>query len=195
MSFQPRQPDLIAIGKSFADDREHTVHCVPCGAIAQLRAGSQTVGHLRLVHLVTSRRAAVPFRHFQMAHRPVPDIDYHEFPPAATPGSTSPHPFRRRRSAGQSAPQQVLYFRPDPQGQVSLRPIFRPKADGSLKSNPAGEARRPPVAFPDLPGFRPCGLLEHQRFHRRAIDDSAFCPREDGGTRLSSHRTLLSNPA
>ena len=31
-----------------------------------------------------------------MAHRPVPDTDYHEFPPAATPGSTSPHPFRAR---------------------------------------------------------------------------------------------------
>ena len=92
-----------------------------------------------------------------MAHRPVSDTDYHEFPPAATPGNTSPHPFRRRRSAGQSAPQQVLYFRPDPQGQGSLRPTLRPYPDGSLKSKPRRLRRRPPVAFPDLPGWRPAG--------------------------------------
>ena len=88
-----------------------------------------------------------------MAHRPVPDIDYHEFPPAATPGSTSPHPFRRRRSAGQSAPQQVLYFRPDPQRQVSLRPTLRPKADGSLKSNPEGKLAGPLSPFPTYRDF------------------------------------------
>ena len=32
--------------------------------------GSQTVGHLRLVHVLTSRRDAVPFRHPRTAHRP-----------------------------------------------------------------------------------------------------------------------------
>ena len=68
---EPRQPDLLAIGKIFADDREHAVHRVPSSALAQPRAGSQTVGHLRLVHVVTSPRDAVPFRHSRMTHRPV----------------------------------------------------------------------------------------------------------------------------
>ena len=88
-----------------------------------------------------------------MSHRPVPDTDYHEFPPAATPGSTSLHPFRRRRSAVQCAPQQVLCFRRDPQGQVSLRPTLRPKADGSLKSNPAGKLAGPLSPFPTCRDF------------------------------------------
>ena len=149
------------------------------------------------VLFISSLPAVMPcqFRHSRMAHRPVPDTDYHEFPPAATPGSTRRHPFRPRRSAGQSAPQQVLYFRPDPQGQGLVAPTLRPNADGSLKSNPAGKLAGPLSPFPTCWDFVHAFSWNTSDSIRRAIDDSAFCPREDGCARLPSHRTLLSNPA
>ena len=84
---ESRQPDILSIGKRLADDDKHAVHGIPCSAFAQPRAGSQTVGHLRLVHVLTSRRDAVPFRHPRTAHRPISDTDYHECLPAATPAT------------------------------------------------------------------------------------------------------------
>ena len=52
--------------------------------------------------------------------------------------------FRDARRRGQCAPQQRLYFRPEPQGQGSLRPTLRPKVGGSSDPNPAGN----PAGFP-----------------------------------------------
>ena len=124
---------------------------IPCSALAHPRAGSQTVGHLRLVHVLTSRRDAVPFRHPRTAHRPVPDIDYHEFPPAATPGCTWVRPFRGRR------------FRRPARTTAALVPPAR--AAGLVTSHLTPEPRRfrsnrtPQATPPDpCPLSRPAGI-------------------------------------
>ena len=64
------------------------------------------------------------------ALHPVPETDYHELPPLATPAWPN-SVFPSLQMPGQCAPQQRLYFRPEPHGQGSLRPTLRPKAVGS----------------------------------------------------------------
>ena len=59
-----------------------------------------------------------------MAHRPVPDTDYHECLPAATPGYTGARPFRRRRSAGQRGSQAT---QPAPCRGSRLPETFHPQ--------------------------------------------------------------------
>ena len=72
--------------------------------VSALQAANR-VGHLGLVHVLTSRRDPVPFRHPRIAHHSVPDIDYHEGLPAARPGCTGARSFCRRRSADHRGPQ------------------------------------------------------------------------------------------
>ena len=70
-----------------------------------------------------------------MPGRPLHAIDYHELPPLATPG----RPISAIPSLpipGQCAPQQRLFFLPEPHGQGSLRPTLRPNAGGPSQSNP-----------------------------------------------------------
>ena len=58
-----------------------------------------------------------------------------------------------RQSAGQCAPQQRLYFRPEPQGQGSLRPTLRPNAGGSSGWSPAERPAELPWACPPRRDF------------------------------------------
>ena len=66
-------------------------------------------------------------------------------------------PSRPCRSAAQCAPQQRLYFRPEPQGQGSLRPTVRPNAGGSRM-----EPGATPAALPDLQGLGPAIQIAHE---------------------------------
>ena len=150
---ETRQPDILAIGKRFADNGEHAVHRVPCSPLAQpVRAAKRSAISVLFMcssPAVTPCPSAIPGRHIARFQTSTTTNSRLRRRPAA-PGR---RPFRRRRFADQCAPQRRLYFRPETQG--SLRPTVLPNPDGSLKSNPSGYAAGPLLPSP------PCRDCRH----------------------------------
>jgi len=80
-----------------------------------------------------------------MAYRPVPDTDYHEFPPAATPGSPGRGHSVVADFAGQHAPQRCLY----------LHPSRRARCVPPCARTPTVPSNRTPQATPPAPRCLP----------------------------------------
>ena len=118
---------LLALARISADE-EHSAVAQP--DVHDLDLGRQTTGHFHLVHVLPSltpqNRPAIPECRIGRFMLPA----CHELPPLAMPGRPK-SPVPSLPIPGQCAPQQRLYFRPEPHGQGSLRPTLRPKDVGS----------------------------------------------------------------
>ena len=152
--------------------------CGPTGGIARIveaRALTKPATTTCLRPVPTARRSAIsrlfmPSSRWPRGGAPrysvgraVAESDYHELPSAREARRAEFRlPVAANRKPGQCAPQQRLYFRPEPHGQGSLRPYLAAECRRIVMDRWGMEPGAAPAALPDLPGLGPDVQIAHE---------------------------------